>query len=140
MGDTVNRRAGYSTITQVTDSERVPNMKGPAAEVTAFVIAWSAAEPERIGEVAIIPDFGTAQELGRGPGEAGDARLRFFRQRPASMIEASWLTSIRVDHLAIERRNFTYSTLNVCSTTVASPTRALARSNSSTSASCARLS
>jgi DNA-binding NtrC family response regulator len=93
MGDPVNRRAGYSTTTLVTDSERVPSMKGPAAEVTAFVIAWSSAEPERIGEVAIIPDFGTAQELGRGPGEAGDARLRFFRQRPASMIEGPSLVS-----------------------------------------------
>ena len=93
MADPVNRRAGYSTTTLVTDSERVPNMKGPAAEVTAFVIAWSSAEPERIGEVAIIPDFGTAQELGRGPGEAGDARLRFFRQRPASMIEGPSLVS-----------------------------------------------
>jgi DNA-binding NtrC family response regulator len=93
MGDPVNRRAGYSTTTLVTDSERVPNMKGPAAEVTAFVIAWCAAEPERIGEVAIIPEFGTAQELGRGPGEAGEARLRFFRQRPASMTEAPPLVS-----------------------------------------------
>ena len=93
MGDPVNRRAGASTTTLVTDSERVPNMKGPAAEVTTFVIAWSAAEPERIGEVAIIPDFGTAQELGRGPGEPGDARLRFFRQRPASMIEGPSLVS-----------------------------------------------
>ena len=88
-------RAGLSTTTLVTDSERVPS-HGPGAEVFALVIAWCAAEPERIGEVAIIPELGTAQELGRGPGEDpsdAHARLRFFRQRPASMVEGPPLAS-----------------------------------------------
>jgi two-component system nitrogen regulation response regulator GlnG/two-component system response regulator HydG len=93
MADPVNR-AGFSTTTIVTDSERIPS-HGAGAEVTAFVIAWSAAEPERIGEVAIIPELGTAQELGRGPGEDAEAhaRIRFFRQRPASMVEGAPLAS-----------------------------------------------
>lgn len=94
MTDPMNR-ATFSTTTIVTDSERVPS-HGPRVEVTALVIAWSAAEPHRVGEVAIIADQGTAMELGRGPGEdpsAEQARVRFFRQRPASMIEGPPLAS-----------------------------------------------
>lgn len=94
MVDPVNR-AGFSKTTIVTDSERVPS-HGAGADVTALVIAWSAAEPDRIGEVAIIPDSGNAQTLGRGPGEdpsEGHARLRFFRLRPASIVEGAPLAS-----------------------------------------------
>jgi DNA-binding NtrC family response regulator len=94
MADPLNR-ATFSTTTVVTDSERVPS-HGLGAEVTALVIAWSAAEPDRVGEVAIIAEGGTALELGRGPGEdpsSEQARVRFFRQRPASMIEGPPLAS-----------------------------------------------
>ena len=88
-------RAGLSTTTLVTDSERIPS-HGANAEVTTFVIAWSAVEPERVGEVAIVPERGPVLELGRGPGEdpaAAHTRIRFFRQRPASMFEAAALAS-----------------------------------------------
>jgi len=92
MADPIDR-AGLSTTTLVTDSERVPS-HGPASEVTALVIAWCAAEPERVGEIAIIEDGGTAQELGRGPGEdPSEPRVRFYRQRPASIVETSPLVS-----------------------------------------------
>jgi DNA-binding NtrC family response regulator len=92
MGDPINR-ANFSTTTLVTDSERTPS-HGPGAEVIAFTIAWSAAEPERIGEVAILQEGGPPQELGRGPGEVPSAsRVRFFRQRPASMTEGPPLAS-----------------------------------------------
>jgi two-component system nitrogen regulation response regulator GlnG/two-component system response regulator HydG len=92
MADTINR-AGFSTTTIVTDSERVPS-HGASAEVTCLVIAWCAAEPDRVGEIAIIAEGGTAQELGRGPGEdPSTSRVRFYRQRPASMIEGPPLVS-----------------------------------------------
>jgi DNA-binding NtrC family response regulator len=92
MTDPVNR-AGFSSTTLVTDSERLPR-HAPGAEVIAFVIAWSAAEPERIGEVAVLQHGDAAQELGRGPGEGpSTARVRFFRQRPASMMEGAPLAS-----------------------------------------------
>lgn len=92
MGGPSNR-AGYATTTIVTDSERVPS-HGAQAEVTALAIAWCAAEPDRVGEVAILPDDGAALELGRGPGEdPSEARVRFYRQRPGSMVEAPPLSS-----------------------------------------------
>lgn len=55
-------------------------------EVTALVIAWSAAEPRRIGEVALIADDDGPRMLGRGEAEEGDAepRLTFQRQRPGA--------------------------------------------------------
>lgn len=50
----------------------------------ALVIAWSNAEPRRIGETAVFPS-GTARILGRGDsGVEGSERVRFFRQRPQS--------------------------------------------------------
>ena len=92
MGRPINR-ADYATTTIVTDSERVPSHVAQA-EVTALAIAWSAAEPDRVGEVAILPDAGALLELGRGPGEdPSEARVRFYRQRPGSMIEAPPLSS-----------------------------------------------
>lgn len=56
-------------------------------EVTALVIAWSAAEPHRVGEVALLDPEGGPQMLGRGGAEEGDAypRLAFVRQRPGSI-------------------------------------------------------
>lgn len=51
-------------------------------EVMALVIAWSATEPHRIGEVAFFPDGGRPLTLGRGGGLAGSARVDFLRQRP----------------------------------------------------------
>lgn len=53
-------------------------------EVTALVIAWSATEPHRVGEVALLdPEHGPWM-LGRGGKEDGDAfeRIAFVRQRP----------------------------------------------------------
>ncbi|WP_437755845.1 sigma 54-interacting transcriptional regulator [Sorangium sp. So ce1389] len=53
-------------------------------EAPALMIAWAAAEPERVGEVALFePDEG-ARILGRGEpaGGAGGARVVFHRQRP----------------------------------------------------------
>jgi two-component system nitrogen regulation response regulator GlnG/two-component system response regulator HydG len=58
-----------------------------ATEVTALVIAWSAVEPHRVGEVALIADDAPDQMLGRG--EVADSpvdRLAFHRQRPGSLV------------------------------------------------------
>ena len=94
MGDPRdNNREDFTSITLVTDSERVPS-RGAHVEVVAFVIAWCAAEPERVGEVAAIVEGGVPQELGRGPGETpSDQRLHFVRQRPGSMVECPDLSS-----------------------------------------------
>jgi two-component system nitrogen regulation response regulator GlnG/two-component system response regulator HydG len=56
-----------------------------AEEHFALVIAWSSAEPHRIGEVALFPGLGSARTLGRGlPREAG-GWVDFVRQRPGCM-------------------------------------------------------
>jgi DNA-binding NtrC family response regulator len=46
----------------------------------ALMIAWAAAEPARIGEVALFEAGQGARLLGRG--EAGGGRVVFYRQRP----------------------------------------------------------
>ena len=50
-------------------------------EVPALMIAWCAAEPARVGEVALFEDDGSALILGRGEAEGG-GRVSFHRQRP----------------------------------------------------------
>ncbi len=51
------------------------------APAPALVIVWSAAEPERVGEVAFVPG---SRVLGRGEARPDDdaPRLQFVRQRP----------------------------------------------------------
>ena len=55
-----------------------------ASEITALVIAWSAAEPARVGEIAVLG--GMTSMLGRGVSDdPSEPRLRFFRQRPGTL-------------------------------------------------------
>jgi two-component system nitrogen regulation response regulator GlnG/two-component system response regulator HydG len=53
-------------------------------DVTALVIAWSLAEPHRLGETALFSGHGPAQVLGRGtyPTRNSQPRVVFVRQRP----------------------------------------------------------
>jgi two-component system response regulator HydG len=51
-------------------------------DVGVLSLAWSAEEPWRVGEVAVLPE-GERQVLGRGEGEANETRTVFVRQRPA---------------------------------------------------------
>jgi len=53
----------------------------PAAEQYALVIAWSATQPERVGEVAVFPEAGKTLIVGRGD-LAPETRAWFVRQRP----------------------------------------------------------
>ena len=52
-------------------------------QMPALMIAWSAAEPERVGEVALFEAGTGALILGRGAGESG-GRVVFHRQRPGA--------------------------------------------------------
>jgi two-component system nitrogen regulation response regulator GlnG/two-component system response regulator HydG len=52
---------------------------------TVLALAWSAEEPHRVGEIAVILPSGPPQVLGRGEGETDEARLRFCRQRPGAL-------------------------------------------------------
>jgi len=82
-----------ATTTLVPASERSP-WSGSEPSIEALVIAWCAHEPDRAGEIAVITNPGSSAVLGRGPGEEpGEARLRFFRQRPAKLEERPPLMS-----------------------------------------------
>ena len=90
------------------------------SDVLALVILWSALEPERVGEVALLPCEGsTVYVLGRAPDSAADPGssgrgtaerpVRFFRQRPIGVHGATEPTeeSCRLRGPAISRRQVT---------------------------------
>ncbi len=54
------------------------------AQVPALVIAWSAEEPQRLGEVALFETPGFARILGRGDEGSGGARVAFARRAPGA--------------------------------------------------------
>jgi two-component system nitrogen regulation response regulator GlnG/two-component system response regulator HydG len=59
-----------------------------------LTIAWSLAEPQRVGEVALVAaQAGSVRVLGRGsPGPGDDGpRLAFGRHRAAAIVSAAWL-------------------------------------------------
>jgi two-component system nitrogen regulation response regulator GlnG/two-component system response regulator HydG len=62
----------------------LPPTKAAPNEVTALVIAWSSAEPHRMGEVLVVADGASPQLLGRGHAQLDDrfTRVAFVRQRP----------------------------------------------------------
>jgi transcriptional regulator with AAA-type ATPase domain len=66
---------------------------GPRDEETpALLIAWAAAEPDRVGEIALFEEGTGARILGRGQAEGG-ARVVFHRQRPGTLERTGPLTS-----------------------------------------------
>ena len=74
-------------------------------EPLALVIAWSADEPHRIGEIALFAHRGAAQTLGRGEGD-GEPRVRFFRQRPTRLAATPSLAGLSLSRrqLVVEAR------------------------------------
>lgn len=80
-----------SRTTHVPESER--RSEPHSATVAALVIVWSAAEPHRVGELTLLPSTGEPSVLGRGEGGSGEARVRFFRQRPGAMDKTPPLAS-----------------------------------------------
>lgn len=78
------------------DEEDIPTLVVPSKErskapgeppVMALCLAWSAQEPERVGEIALLPERPSRTYcLGRAPVDQPDTpALRFFRQRPAGV-------------------------------------------------------
>src|SRR6185436_4989079 len=72
----------------VTTSDEVPSWLEREAdrgdpETPCLVIAWSAEEPGRVGEFALLGSAGTEVVLGRGGATSDDRRerLRFLRRR-----------------------------------------------------------
>ena len=81
-----------------------------AGGVSALVLLWSRDEPERMGEVALLPTafVGLVSTLGRAESSAADAltRIEFVRQRPGLVERTGPFRSPRVsrDQLRIHNR------------------------------------
>jgi hypothetical protein len=81
-----HRMSGFTTVPA--SSHPLSRSSREAGEVDALVIVWSAEEPSRVGELAVLAT-GHPQMLGRGGDPAPEPRIRFFRQRPASLVATS---------------------------------------------------
>jgi two-component system nitrogen regulation response regulator GlnG/two-component system response regulator HydG len=75
---------GNTTLSVKSDS--LADVMDGTGDVGALVIAWSAEQPWRVGEVAVLLE-GRAEVLGRGEGESNEPRVLFSRQRPG-LVEA----------------------------------------------------
>jgi DNA-binding NtrC family response regulator len=102
---------GETTLLLETDARS--GIAREVGEVFVLAIAWSADEPSRVGEVAVVPS-GTPHVLGRGEGESGEPRVAFHRQRPgifaacpglagAGLSRRQLLVSAEGDGLDVER-------------------------------------
>jgi len=90
--------------------------------VLALCLAWSASEPARVGEIAIVPSHGRALVVGRGDGDGSEARARFVRQRgglitPAPPLEGEAISRrqllLRSDGTGIEVENVGRAALRI---------------------------
>jgi DNA-binding NtrC family response regulator len=72
-------------------------------DVTVLVIACCPLEPERVGELAVLPASGSSQILGRG-GDGDEPRMRFFRPRPGQLEAAAPLASPGLSRRQLEVR------------------------------------
>lgn len=95
-----------TTLTDVPSGERPLR----SARVLGLAIAHDRAEPQRVGEVAVLAT-GDVHVLGRGPTQTDDAgpRLRFLRDRPVahgrtSRSQAPWLANDRLSRSQLRAR------------------------------------
>lgn len=72
-----------TTTVSIASDPLVPEGDEPR-DVPALVVAWSAEEPGRVGEVTFAGSLSATVVLGRGDDGAPD-RARFFRQRPQQL-------------------------------------------------------
>jgi DNA-binding NtrC family response regulator len=91
-------------------------------ESTCLVIVWSAAEPSRVGELAFVETAGSKLILGRGGSAPDDRaeRVRFFRQRPGSLLPTAPLTGAGISRRQCELRSagsgISFSNVGRCAT------------------------
>jgi two-component system nitrogen regulation response regulator GlnG/two-component system response regulator HydG len=102
-----------SPTTLPVESESLSGVMESTGDVAALVIAWSAEQPWRAGELAVLPE-GRTQVLGRGESEDGEQRVLFFRHRPgrvdagpslagAGLSRRQLLVSPSADGVSVER-------------------------------------
>lgn len=129
-----NENADPPSASTLSNLEEEP-LSAHAPECLALVIVWSASEPHRVGEVALITPDEPTWIMGRAPlpasqpaymrsartpngprtvaDEVKGRALRFFRQRPAAVRHAGTpeTASLSVDGAAISRRQLAVSPL-----------------------------
>ena len=68
--------------------------EGLPGDALTLVLAWSAHEPQRVGEISVLASMpGPSFVLGRGAESGPESLLRFFRQRPGVLVERPALAS-----------------------------------------------
>ena len=83
---------GKTTVSVDSNPLSRASLETPLATVLA--IAWSADQPSRVGEVAVLSENGKPQVLGRDEDEGGgEDRVRFLQQRPGKLVPSSALTA-----------------------------------------------
>lgn len=108
-----------STLTEI-ESPWAVSPSGDAVHVPVLVIAWSASQPERVGEVAVLPPDGAQRVLGRGPGLNGDPapRLHFRRERPGESERMGELLGPRLSRrqalVRMTRRAIEFENVGAC--------------------------
>jgi DNA-binding NtrC family response regulator len=70
--------------TVIAESRRGPRVREEPA-VNLLVIAWYPHEPNRVGEIAVVPNSGSTMLLGRDSDAEGPL-VRFFRPRPGQLV------------------------------------------------------
>ncbi len=79
-------------------TDQVP---GGTSECPALVVLWSRNEPERTGEVLLIPHSVAPWIFGRGETSPGERRLALVRQRPAANQLTGPLWSLRISRVQL---------------------------------------
>jgi two-component system nitrogen regulation response regulator GlnG/two-component system response regulator HydG len=79
-----------------------PSRRRGEPDVHALVIGWYPHEPDRVGELAVIPASGSTQVIGRGDENVGQAR--FFRPRPGRLEPTEPLASPALSRRQLEVR------------------------------------
>ena len=74
---------------------------GDASECPALVVLWCRDEPERTGEVLLIPHAVAPWIFGRGETSPGERRLALVRQRPAANQLTGPLGSLRISRVQL---------------------------------------
>src|SRR5208283_4080603 len=86
-----------TTIAAESDS---PSRRRGEPDINALVIAWYPHEPERVGELAVIPAGGAVQVIGRG--DENEGQTRFFRPRPGRLEPTEPLASPALSRRQLE--------------------------------------
>jgi two-component system nitrogen regulation response regulator GlnG/two-component system response regulator HydG len=104
----------HPSTTISADTDPHSTGKPELGEIGVLVLAWSAEEPQRMGEIAVLSPGGQPQVLGRGEGETTETRVGFSRQRPgtftprpplagASLSRRQLIIAVKDDYASVER-------------------------------------